>query len=113
MKSAKDFTPPSMPDTEKAGTPASFTDKLQGAAPPQSWAQRVGQQVIGIHTDANNSEVSRGNAKEDALTPYALGKLRGQATGAEKTLVIAVLKPSPSNALAIDKATAEKPCLRR
>lgn len=35
-----------MQDTEKAGTAPSSTSKPQEAAPPQSWAQRVGQQVI-------------------------------------------------------------------
>ncbi len=45
-KSSKDFTPPSTQDTEKAGTAPSSTSKPQDAAPAQSWAQRVGQQVI-------------------------------------------------------------------
>lgn len=46
-KSSKDFTPPSTQDTEKVATAPSSTSKLQDAAPAQSWAQRVGQQVIG------------------------------------------------------------------
>lgn len=67
----------------------------------------------GIHTDANRSEVSRGNAKEDALTPYVLGKLRGQEAGTEKTPVIAVVKPSPPDVQTPGKNAAEKPRLGR
>lgn len=67
----------------------------------------------GIHTDANRPEVSRGNAKEDALTPYAQGKRGRLEVMAQKTAVPPAVKPSSSNVLATGKTAAEKPGLCR
>lgn len=91
-----------------------FYQQAAGCSPAaELGAARRSASDRGLHPDANRPEVSRGNAKEDALTPYAQGKRSRLEVGVQKTADIPVVKPSSSNVSTSGKNAAEKSGLCR
>lgn len=62
----------------------------------------------GIHTHADRSEIPRGNAKEDPLTPYARGKEGNPVGSVDHVLKTSDARPATPQGVLPAQAPAEK-----